>query len=130
MLIRNEKKVMLLWNNTCSPMRTDTYEKATGGIRRLWEWHHVLPKLWLYHKRESKIPYDDDDLIKMIAPRNCLVYASLRDRFSNADDINKCIEKTQKAWKDWGNLEFKNPNDICRFQKDHQDIVIECLAKI
>jgi pimeloyl-ACP methyl ester carboxylesterase len=113
-----------------TPMRTDTDEKTTGGIRRLWEWHHVLPKLGLYHKRESKIPYDYDDLIKMIAPRNCLIYAPLRDRFSDVEDINNCIDRTQKAWKDSGNFEFRNPNDICRFQKDHQDIMIEWLGGI
>lgn len=113
-----------------TPMRTDTDQKPTGGIRRLWEWHHVLPKLGLYQKKETKIPYDYDDLIQMIAPRNVLVYAPLRDRFSDADDINNCIKKAQKAWTDKSNLEFKSPDDICRFQKDQQDVVIKWLDKI
>lgn len=110
-----------------TPMRTDTDKKPTGGIRRLWEWHHVVPKLGLFHKKESKIPYDYDDLIQMIAPRNVLVYAPLRDRFSDADDINNCVDKAQKAWQDTSHFEFKNPDDICRFQKDQQDVVIEWL---
>lgn len=113
-----------------TPMHTDTDQKPTGGIRRLWDWHHVVPKLGLYHNREAKIPYDYDDLFQMIAPRNVLVYAPLRDRFSDAGDIKNCIEKSQKAWKYEDNLEFRNPDDICRFQKEQQDIVVEWLGKI
>ncbi len=113
-----------------TPMRTDTDQKPTGGIRRFWEWHHVLPKLGLYHKKEAKIPYDYDDVIKMIAPRNCLVYAPLRDRFSDVDDINNCIDKAQKAWKNRCNFEFITPDDICRFQKEQQDVIFEWLSKI
>ena len=67
-----------------TPMRSDMDQKPTGGIRRLWEWHHVLPKLGLYKKKQSRIPYDYEDLIKMIAPRKVLIYAPLRDRFSDA----------------------------------------------
>jgi pimeloyl-ACP methyl ester carboxylesterase len=112
-----------------TPMRSDTDEKPTGGIRRLWEWHHVLPKLGLYHKKESKIPYDYEDVIHMIAPRNVLVYAPRRDRFTDADDIQKCIVKAKTAWGNANNLEFKNPDDICRFQKDQQDVVLDWLSK-
>jgi hypothetical protein len=110
-----------------TPMRTDTDQKPTGGIRRLWEWHHVLPKLGLYHQKESEIPFDYDDVIQMIAPRNCLVYAPLHDRFTDAKDIRECIGKAQKAWSNKGTLQCLNPDDICRFQKDQQDILIEWL---
>ncbi len=113
-----------------TPMRTDSDQKTTGGIRRLWEWHHVVPKLGLYNNKEAKIPYDYDDLIQMIVPRNVLIYAPLSDRFSDADDINNCVKKAQKAWQDTSHFEFKNPDDICRFQKDQQDVVVEWLSKI
>ena len=113
-----------------TPMRTDTDQKPTGGIRRLWDWHHVLPKLGLYHKREAKIPYDYDDVVKMIAPRNVLIYAPLHDRFSDADDIKSCIDRAQSAWTNKNNIQFKSPDDICRMQKDQQDVVIEWLDEI
>ncbi len=112
-----------------TPMRTDTDKKPTGGIRRLWEWQHVLPKLGLYHKKESKIPYDYDDVLQMIAPRNVLIYAPLSDRFSDAYDISNCMVKAQTAWTNKDNFEFKAPDDICRFQKDQQDVVLEWLSK-
>jgi pimeloyl-ACP methyl ester carboxylesterase len=113
-----------------TPMRTDTDQKPTGGIRRLWDWHHVVPKLGLYHNREGEIPYDYDDVIQMIAPRNVLIYSPIKDRFTDSGDIKTCVEKAQKSWKDTDSFEFKNPADICRFQKDQQDIVVEWLNKV
>jgi len=113
-----------------TPMRNDTDEKPTGGIRRLWEWHHVVPKLGLYDNKEEKIPYDYDDVIQMIAPRKVLVYAPLRDRFTTPDDIVDCVEKAQTAWTNKDNFESKNPDDICRFQKDQQDVVLEWLNNV
>jgi pimeloyl-ACP methyl ester carboxylesterase len=113
-----------------TPMRTDTDQKTTGGVRRLWDWHHVLPKLGFYHQNESNIPYDYDDLIKMIAPRKCLIYAPLKDRFSDPDDVKNCIRKAQEAWNDPSDFVFKTPDDICRFQKDQQEVVIEWLDQV
>lgn len=110
-----------------TPMRTDTDSKPTGGIRRLWEWHHVLPKLGLFHEREATLPYDYDDVIKMIAPRKVLIYAPLKDRFSDAADIKNCLKKVQTTRKGKNNIQFKHPDDICRFQKDQQDVVVDWL---
>ena len=110
-----------------TPMRTDTDQKPTGGIRRLWEWHHVLPKLGLFHNKEREIPYDYDDVLKMIAPRKVLVYAPLRDRFSDTDDIDVCVREAQKAWKDNVGFQYRKPDDICRFQKEQQDVLIDWL---
>lgn len=113
-----------------TPMRTDTDEKPTGGIRRLWEWHHVLPKLGLYTNKEAKIPYDYDDVIQLIAPRNVLIYAPLRDRFTDPDDVRISVEKAKNAWQNTNSLEFKNPDDVHRFQKDQQDVVVEWLNNL
>lgn len=113
-----------------TPMRTDTDNKPTGGIRRLWEWHHVLPKLGLYTNKEAKIPYDYDDVIQLIAPRNVLIYAPLRDRFTDPDEVRVSVEKAKSAWKNTKNMEFKNPDDVHRFQKDQQDVVVEWLNNL
>lgn len=113
-----------------TPMRTDTNQKPTGGIRRLWDWHHVVPKLGLYHNKEGEIPYDYDDVIQMIAPRNVLIYSPTKDRFADSGDIKNCVEKAQISWKSEGGFEFQNPVDICRFQKDQQDVVVGWLTKI
>ena len=38
-----------------TPLRTDTDDKPTGGIRRLWEWHALQPLLGMFHGREQDI---------------------------------------------------------------------------
>ena len=107
-----------------TPMRTDTDAKPTGGIRQYWEWHALLPKLGLYHGREADFPYDYDDLLGLIAPRNCLIYAPRRDRFADSEDVRACVMKSQAAWQDAAGLTFMNPDDICRLQRHQQDVLI------
>ena len=50
-----------------TPMRTDTADKPTGGIRRLYEMHALMPRLGLFRERQAAIPYDYGDLLRAIA---------------------------------------------------------------
>lgn len=113
-----------------TPMRTDTNQKPTGGIQQYYQWHAILPKLGLFNGKENEIPYDYDDVIKRIAPRKCLVYSPLRDRFGDSGDIKKCVESAKTAWDNSDAFIFKNPDDICRFQKEQQDVVLNWLHSI
>jgi pimeloyl-ACP methyl ester carboxylesterase len=113
-----------------TPMRTDTNQKPTGGLQQYYQWHAILPKLGLFNRKEKKIPYDYDDIIKLIAPRNCLIYSPLMDRFTNPKDIAECIEKAKEAWNKKEAFDFITLDDICRFQKDQQDVVLEWLNSI
>jgi pimeloyl-ACP methyl ester carboxylesterase len=110
-----------------TPMRTDTDVKPTGGIRQYWEWHSVTPKLGLYHQKEATLPYDYEDVLGLIAPRKCLIYAPTRDRFSDSDDVKACIAKAGAIWRDPGGQSFQSPDDICRFQRTQQDAVVAWL---
>jgi hypothetical protein len=38
--------------------------------------------------------------------------------------------KVQAGWTGKNNVQFKNPDDICRFQKEQQDVVVEWLYKM
>jgi pimeloyl-ACP methyl ester carboxylesterase len=111
-----------------TPMRTDTDAKPTGGIRQYWQWHALLTRLGLYHGRESTLPYDYDDVLALIAPRKCLVYAPTRDRFTDSSDIQACIEKARTAWPGTDGLTFMSPDDMCRFQREQQDVLVRWLA--
>ena len=107
-----------------TPMRTDTDAKPTGGIRQYWQWHALMPKLGLYHGKESTIPFDYDDVLALIAPRKCLIYAPTRDRFADSEDVKACIMKTKALWQDEDALTFVSPDDICRFQREQQDALV------
>ncbi len=113
-----------------TPMRTDSNDQPTGGIQQYYQWHAIVPKLGLFNGKESKIPYDYDDVIKMISPRNCMIYAPMQDRFANADDIQECVGKVKNAWNGSSDFVFKKPDDFCRFQKDQQDVVLDWLNNL
>jgi pimeloyl-ACP methyl ester carboxylesterase len=116
-----------------TPMRTDTAQKPTGGIRQLWEQRALLPMLGLFEGRESQIPYDVDDVISLVAPRPCLIYSPVQDRFADSDDVKKCVEQASKAYERAGsrnNLHFLTPNDISRFQREQQEQYLRWLSSI
>ena len=110
-----------------TPMRSDTDAKPSGGIRQYWEWHSLIPKLGLYHQRESTIPYDYDDVIALVTGRKCLIYAPTRDRFADPKDVTSCIEKAKASWQGVDALTFERPDDICRFQRTQQDALVRWL---
>lgn len=112
-----------------TPMRSDTDAKPTGGIRRFWQWHALIPKLGLYHQQESTIPYDYDDVLALIADRKCLIYAPAGDRFVAPTDVKSCIEKAKASFQDADALTFECPDDICRFQRTQQDALLQWLEK-
>ena len=110
-----------------TPMRTDTDAKSTGGIRRYWEWHAMIPKLGLYHGKEAFIPYDYHDVLSLIAPRKCLIYSPTRDRTIDREDVTACVERAKASWKNGDALTFDRADDICRFQRTQQDALLRWL---
>jgi len=81
-----------------TPLRTDTDDKPTGGIRRWWEWYNTQPRLGLYHKREQHLPFDSDDILSLIAPRPCLISSPLHDRDADFDEVKTCVQRAASAW--------------------------------
>jgi len=86
-----------------------------------------VPKLGLYHGLEPALPYDYEDILALIAPRKCLVYAPIRDRFADSGDVKACITKASAAWPGGDGLTFMSPDDMCRFQRDQQDVLVRWL---
>jgi len=111
-----------------TPMRTDTDAKSTGGIRRLWEWYALQPKLGLFNGHEADIPFDYDDILRLIAPRPCLIVSPTRDRDADFDDVKACVERAGNAWtksKRPSGLTHLTPDDTNRFQKAQHELFIQ-----
>jgi len=107
-----------------TPMRTDTESKPTGGLRRFWQWHALQPQLGLFQGRESELPYDFDDLLRLVAPRPCLVVAPRHDRDADAADVDRMMAAVRAAWSVGGapaNLTYQTPDDYSRFQGEQQE---------
>ncbi|HOW71808.1 MAG TPA: alpha/beta fold hydrolase [Phycisphaerae bacterium] len=115
-----------------TPMRTDTDAKPTGGLRRLWEWHGLIPRLGLFHGRERELPYDCEDLLAMIAPRPCLIVSPIHDREASLSDITACVAKARAWWESKGApaaLTHLTPDDYNRFQGEQQQTVADWLKQ-
>jgi hypothetical protein len=83
-----------------TPMRTDDDSRPTGGAARWYSWHSTLPRLgWLRDPSLLQhVPYDYDELISALAPRQALFYTPLQDRDSTLEDVNSCLTTASEAW--------------------------------
>ena len=81
-----------------TPYRTDTNERSTYGIRRLYDLHALIPRLGLFRENPSEIPYDYDEVLSNIAPRQTLIHAPTQDRDANFDDVQTCVKLSRVSW--------------------------------
>ncbi|MDG2126070.1 MAG: alpha/beta fold hydrolase, partial [Verrucomicrobiales bacterium] len=108
-----------------TPMRTDHSSKPTGGIRRWWDWHALLPKLQHFENDPGTIPYDYGDLLDHIAPRPNLVYSARHDRHVDPNDVAACLAQAASP-----HLKFVEADDVNRFQAAQQKIFMDWLAAV
>ena len=113
-----------------APWRSDTDVRTTGGVRRLAEWHALLPKLALFEGCEERIPYDFGDLLRQIAPRRCLIVAPQQDRFHDVRKVRQCLEHASDAWeKSTGGLTTIFPDDHNRFQVEQHRLFLRWMGE-
>ncbi len=116
-----------------TPMRTDTDAKATGGIRRWWEWYGLLPRLGVFAGREKDLPYDMEDVLGMIAPRPCLIVSPVHDRYADLGDIRACLEKARAVWRGKNAadaLTHQSPDDYSRFQPEQHAMFLNWINAV
>ncbi len=110
-----------------TPMRTDTSDKGTGGIARLFRDKDIEPNLGIYEGHEASIPYDYDELIAAIAPRPVYIISPTLDRETNPAEVHAAVEKSRKVYalyKAADNLALDEPWDYSRLPNVTQDRAI------
>lgn len=99
-----------------TPMRTDAPGAPTGGLRRWWEWHALLPRLGLFDGREAEVPYDYTDVLRATAPRPLLIVAPTRDRDADFAAVQGAVAAAAGAWPPGGGaaaeLRFEAPDGV------------------
>jgi pimeloyl-ACP methyl ester carboxylesterase len=118
--------------NGFTPMRTDTVDKGTGGIARYFREHDLLPRMGAFAGKESRLPYDYDELIAAIAPRPVYVLAAQFDRDATPADVKKAVEQARKVYALYNasnNLMLDEPWDYNRLPLGTQDRVIKWMAE-
>lgn len=87
--------------NGWTPMRSDTNASSTGGLRRLWSWHALQPRLGLFDGKEAQLPYDMDDVLVEASGVGggtpVLIYQQTYDREADTAGVAAMVAKAQSA---------------------------------
>jgi pimeloyl-ACP methyl ester carboxylesterase len=115
-----------------TPLRTDTVDKGTGGIARLFRDHDLLPNLGIYEGHEASIPYDYDELIAAIAPRPVYIVSPTFDREAIPADVHAAVERARKVYALYNatdKLALDEPWDYSRLPNATQDRIIQWMGQ-
>lgn len=113
-----------------TPMRTNTMETGTEGIKAYSHLHGLLPRLGFFAGNEKRIPYDFHELLACIAPRPVLVIAPELDKDAHLKDIENCQEEARHIYdlyKNPGEIELYTPHDFNRFSEEMREKMYEWL---
>jgi dienelactone hydrolase len=107
-----------------TPMRLNTQEKGTEGIKAYSHLHGILPRLGFFIGNESHIPYDFHEILACIAPRPLLIIAPTMDKDAIHQDVRYCVEQAGKIYSKCGspeNIQLFTPDDYNRFSPEMRE---------
>ena len=113
-----------------TPMRTNTPDRGTEGIKTYSHLHGLLPRLGFFAGNESRIPYDFHEVLACIAPRPVLVIAPVMDKDAHLEDVQNCVEQARKIYGLYGasdNIQIFSPDDYNRFSPEMREKTYEWL---
>jgi pimeloyl-ACP methyl ester carboxylesterase len=111
-----------------TPLRTDTPDKGTEGVRRYSHLHGLIPRLGCFLGHENRIPADFEEALALIAPRPVLVVAPVLDRDATHADVEAAIVTARRIYSLFGrveNLALYSPLDYNRFSGQSQQWVLD-----
>jgi pimeloyl-ACP methyl ester carboxylesterase len=114
------------------PLRLDTPDKGTEGIRQYSHLYGLLPRLGFFVDHPDRIPFDFDEVLASVAPKPALVVAPTLDRYARLADVQREVEASQKIYALLGHpeaLKFETPVDINRFAHRTQQSSFDWLAQ-
>jgi cephalosporin-C deacetylase-like acetyl esterase len=118
--------------NGFTPMRTDTADKKAGGIARYYREHDLLPRMGAFAGKETRLPYDYDELIAAIAPRPVYILSPQFDRDATPAEVRRAVEQAKKVYGLYNaadNLMLDEPWDYNRLPLVTQDRVIQWMSQ-
>jgi pimeloyl-ACP methyl ester carboxylesterase len=113
------------------PLRLDTPDKGTEGIRQYSHLHGLLPRLGFFVGHESRLPFDYDEVLAAIAPRPALLVAPTLDRYAQVADVRLEVEQARKIYNLLGHeneLQLETPLGFNGFPLAMQARVFDWLA--
>jgi cephalosporin-C deacetylase-like acetyl esterase len=116
-----------------TPMRTNTSDRGTEGIKYYSHLHGLMPKLGFFAGHENHIPLDFNEIIAGIAPRPVLLITPLRDKDAHMDDIKQCIHEVKKIYGLYNaedHIQAYAPDDYNRFSTTMRQKVYDFLKTL
>ena len=107
-----------------TPMRTNSPDRGTEGIRAYSHLHGLMPRLGFFVGKENRIPFDFNEVLACIAPRPLLVIAPAMDKDAHIQDIQNCVEQVRTVYDMYGrsgNIQISAPDDYNRFSPDMRE---------
>jgi dienelactone hydrolase len=105
---------------------------GTEGVRHYSHLHGLLPRLGFFAGEESRLPFDYDRILALVAPRPTLIVAPTLDRYVPVEGVRGEVEQARKVYKLLGRpeaLRLETPLDFNRFMVDRQEQVINWIAQ-
>lgn len=113
-----------------TPMRLNSLDRGTEGIKAYSHLHGLLPRLGFFVGNEERIPVDFYELLASIAPRPHLVISPVYDKDAHHNDIELCVEQAEKIYNLYGShskIEIFSPDDYNRFSAKMREQMYEWL---
>lgn len=115
-----------------TPMRTDTAAKGTGGLARFSYERGLMPRLGFFVGHESRVPYDYQDLLGLIAPRPVMIIQPQLDRDATPADVQASVAQAAKVYSLYGaqqKLNLWEPWDYSRLPDYMQDKALQWMGQ-
>ena len=114
------------------PLQHTAPGDGTEGVRHYSHLHGLLPKLGFFAGEESRLPFDYDRVLALVAPRPALIVAPTLDRYCPVEAVRDEVEQARKVYELLGRneaLHIETPLDFNRFMVDRQEQVINWIGQ-
>jgi len=114
------------------PLQHTSPGDGTEGVRHYSHLHGLLPRLGFFAGEESRLPFDYDRVLALVAPRPALVVAPTLDRYVHVEAVRSEVDPARKIYELLGRneaLRIETPLDFNRFMVDRQEQVIDWIAQ-
>jgi pimeloyl-ACP methyl ester carboxylesterase len=118
--------------NGFDALRLNTPQNGTDSLRQLSHLHGLMPRLGFFVGNESRLPFDYNQALALIAPRPVKLVAPLLDCCAAAEDVRREVEACRRIYRLLGAaaaLELDTPLDFNRFPRHRQEEVFDRIAR-
>ena len=81
-----------------TPLRLERAEKGTGNLDNFAFITGLIPRLGYFKGNETRLPWDFDSVLALIAPRPLMIVAPQFDQDATLEDVKRCVEETRRIY--------------------------------